>query len=109
MDKLFNSNWFVRIVSFFIALMLFAMVNMDNLSSKPGVLPITSSASYTLEEVELTVIYDEEKYAVMDQTEHVKVNLQGSQSEITMFQLMRPTYEVFVDVTDREEGVHTLS
>ncbi|WP_100406039.1 CdaR family protein [Bacillus solitudinis] len=109
MDRLFNSHWFVKIISFFIALMLFTMVNLDNISSQPGVLPSISNGSYTLEEVELTVLYDDENYAVTDKTEHVQVNIRGPQSVITYFQLIRPTYEVFVDVTEREEGVHTLS
>ncbi|MCM3716087.1 CdaR family protein [Halalkalibacter oceani] len=109
MDRLFNSHWFVKIISFFIALMLFTMVNLDDLTSQPGVLPTISPATYTLEEVELSVLYDEENYAVIDQTESVRVNLRGPQSEIMLFQLTRPTYEVFVDVSEREEGVHTLN
>lgn len=85
------------------------MVNMDNLSSQPGVLPAISPATYTLEEVEVEVFYDEENYAIIDKTEHVQVNLKGPQSVLTLFQVMRPTYEIFVDVTEREEGVHTLN
>ncbi|WP_368505937.1 YbbR-like domain-containing protein [Alkalihalophilus sp. As8PL] len=109
MDKLFNSHWFVKIISFFIALMLFAMVNMDDLTSQPGILPSLSDRTSTLEEVEVTVVYDEENYAIVDQTEHVQVKLSGSQSAVAFFQLMRPNFEVFVDVTERQEGVHTLS
>jgi YbbR domain-containing protein len=109
MDKLFNSHWFVKIISFFIALMLFTMVNIDNMASQPGVLPSISPASYTLEDVELSVYYDEENYAITDKTEHVQVNLKGPQSSLTLFQLTRPSYEVFVDVRERGEGVHTLS
>ncbi|ARK28565.1 CdaR family protein [Halalkalibacter krulwichiae] len=109
MDKLFNSHWFVKIISFFIALMLFTMVNMDNLASQPGGVLPTINPTYTLEDVELTVLYDEENYAITDKTEHVQVNLRGPQAQLTLFQLTRPSYEVFVDVTDRGEGVHTLS
>lgn len=109
MDKLFNSNWFVKLISFFIALMLFTMVNLDNFTSQPGVLPTVSSANYTLDEVEVHVVYDEENYAIIDQTKNVKVNLRGPQKDITLFQLTRPTYEVYVDVTGREEGVHTVT
>ncbi|MDT8862774.1 CdaR family protein [Alkalihalobacillus sp. MEB130] len=109
MDKLFNSHWFVKIISFFIALMLFTMVNIDNMASQPGVLPTISPASYTLEDVELVVHYDEENYAITDKTEHVQVNLKGPQGSLTLFQLTRPSYEVFVDVRERGEGVHTLS
>jgi YbbR domain-containing protein len=109
MDKLFNSPWFVKIISFFLALMLFTMVNLDNISSQPGVLPQMSEGSITLEEVDLTVLYDEENYAITDKTEHVQVNIKGPQSVITYLRLVRPTYEVFVDMTEREEGVHTLT
>ncbi|GAE27366.1 hypothetical protein JCM9140_3501 [Halalkalibacter wakoensis JCM 9140] len=109
MDKLFNSHWFVKIISFFIALMLFTMVNIDNMASQPGVLPSISPASYTLEDVELTVYYDEENFAITDKTEHVQVNLKGPQGSLTLFQLTRPSYDVFVDVRERGEGVHTLS
>ncbi|GAE37130.1 CdaR family protein [Halalkalibacter akibai] len=109
MDKLFNSHWFVKIISFFIAVMLFTMVNIDNLTSQPGGVLPTINPAYTLEDVELTVLYDEENYTIIDKTEHVQVNLRGPQAQLTLFQLSRPSYEVFVDVTDRGEGVHTLS
>ncbi len=89
--------------------MLFTMVNMDNLASQPGGVLPTINPTYTLEDVELTVLYDEENYAITDKTEHVQVNLRGPQAQLTLFQLTRPSYEVFVDVTDRGEGVHTLS
>ncbi|WP_209125165.1 YbbR-like domain-containing protein [Alkalihalobacillus sp. BA299] len=110
MDKFFNSPWFVKIVSFFIALMLFMMVNYDNLSNQPaGVLPPVSPGTYTLEDVEVTAHYDEERFAVTEMTESVQVNLKGPQSSITLFQVTRPSYEVFVDLQDREAGVHHVS
>lgn len=107
MDKLFNSHWFVKIISFFIALMLFAMVNMDNLNNQPGVLP-TKQVPYSIGEVALDIIYDSETYEVVDQPESVQVNLKGPQTSITRFQLSRGSYEVFADLTGREEGVHTV-
>lgn len=107
MDKLFNSLWFVRIISFFIALMLFTIVNIGEFN-RPGVLP-TTPANYTLEEVKLHVKYDDENFVIIDQTETVQVNLRGAQSDMTLFQLTRPNYEVYIDVTDRGEGAHTVS
>lgn len=87
--------------------MLFTMVNMDSISNQPGVLP-TMSSNTTLEDVDLTVYYDEENYEVVDATEHVQVNLRGPQSALTRFQFSRSDYEVYVDVTEREEGIHTV-
>ncbi|MBU8908803.1 CdaR family protein [Desertibacillus haloalkaliphilus] len=110
MDKLFNSPWFVKIISFFIALMLFLMVNMDNFNNQPGgVLPRISDGSYTLEEVELSAYYDEENYEITEITETVQVNLRGPQSVLTMLQVTRPAFDVYVDLRDREAGVHHVS
>lgn len=84
------------------------MVNLDNINNQPGLLPTLSSSTHTVGEVPLTVYYDEENYSLIDQTETVQVTLTGSQTSIQMFQMMRPSYEVFVDVTAQEEGTHTL-
>ncbi|WP_017729228.1 CdaR family protein [Halalkalibacterium ligniniphilum] len=108
MDKLFNSHWFVKIISFFLALMLFTMVNLDNISNQAGILPQVSTTTYTLEDVELTVLYDQERFEIVDQTEAVQVSLRGPRSDLTVFQVTRPSYEVYVDLTEREEGTHTV-
>ncbi|SDC76983.1 CdaR family protein [Shouchella lonarensis] len=109
MDKLFNSIWFVRILAFFIALMLFAMVNQDYLG-KPSLVPEASQSSYTLENVPLKVLYDEARYELVNQQETVSVELQGSQVSITLFQLTNGrSTEVFVDATEvMTEGEQTL-
>lgn len=110
MDKLFNSRWFVKIISFFIALMLFMMVNLDTYNNRPGtVLPPVATGSYTLEEVEVIPYYDEERFAITEMTETVQVNLRGPQAALTMLQLTRPTYEVYVDLEERDAGVHHVS
>jgi YbbR domain-containing protein len=110
MDKLFNSNWFIKIISFFIAFMLFLMVNMDQFNTQPGgvFLPGTT-ASYTVEDVELMAYYDEERFTITEIPESVKVNLRGPQGAITIMQLTRPSYEVFVDLNDKEAGTHHVS
>ncbi|MCM2677899.1 CdaR family protein [Alkalicoccobacillus plakortidis] len=106
MDRLFNSHWFVRVIAFFVALMLFAMVNQDNLGNQPSVLPTISNSSYTLEEVELQVNYNEDEFVLTDAPSTVQINLSGSRSALAYFQMMRPAYEVFVDATELEEGTH---
>ncbi|GAF65207.1 hypothetical protein BTS2_2105 [Bacillus sp. TS-2] len=108
MDRLFNSHWFVKIIAFFIALMLFTFVNLDNINNQPGVLPNISTKTYMLDEVPLNVYYDEENYSIVDQTETVQVTLTGSQAAITGFQIRMAEHEVFIDVREREEGNHTL-
>ncbi|TSB47839.1 CdaR family protein [Alkalicoccobacillus porphyridii] len=106
MDRLFNSHWFVRVIAFFVALMLFAMVNQDNLGNQPSVLPTISNSSYTLEEVELQVQYNEDDYVLTNAPNTVQVNLSGSRSALAYFQMMRPNYEVYIDVTELAAGEH---
>ncbi|WP_078551215.1 YbbR-like domain-containing protein [Bacillus alkalicellulosilyticus] len=107
MNKLFENRWFLKIFAFFIALMLFLMVNLDNLHNQPGaVLPPISEGTFQIEDVKLDAIFDEERFAIMEMTESVQVNLRGQQSSIMMFQLARPSYEVYVDLSGKEAGVH---
>ncbi|WP_054708999.1 CdaR family protein [Bacillus sp. JCM 19041] len=110
MDKLFNSIWFVRILAFFIALMLFIMVNQNNVGS-PSLLPEVPSAPYTIENEPLEVHYDEERFELIDQPETVSIELQGSQVSISLFQLTsNRSTEVFVDASEVEtEGEHVLA
>lgn len=111
MDKLFNNSWFIKIISFFIAFMLFLMVNIDQFNSNQpsGVFPPGTKTSYTLEDVELKAYYDEERFEIVEMTSSVQVNLNGPQGAITLLQLTRPNYEVYVDLKDKEAGVHHVT
>ncbi|WP_096202066.1 CdaR family protein [Bacillus sp. FJAT-45350] len=109
MDKLFTSPWFVKLISFFIALMLFLMVNADNFTNQPSVLPGVSKGSHTLTDVPLVAHFDEDQYVVTEMTESVQVNLTGPQGALIQFQVARPNYEVFVDLQDKGPGVHHVS
>ncbi|UTW70543.1 hypothetical protein KHA80_09340 [Anaerobacillus sp. HL2] len=61
MDKLYNNPWFVKVISFLIAIMLFIMVNYDNVNNQLGALPTITNGSYTLEEVALNVLLTTKK------------------------------------------------
>ncbi|SFQ34213.1 CdaR family protein [Salibacterium halotolerans] len=108
MDKLFNNKWFVRFVSLLIAVMLYAMVNMDNVSNSPSVLPSDEEGSYTVQDVEVQVYYNEDQYEVVDGPETVDVRLTGPQTSIMLFQLSRPSYEVYADLEDEGAGTHNV-
>ncbi|WP_018924376.1 CdaR family protein [Salsuginibacillus kocurii] len=109
MDKLFNNHWFLKFVSLLIAFMLFMMVNMDDINNQPGVLPTVNEGTYTLEDVELTADYDEENYEIVEMSESVDVNLSGPQSALRLFQIARPSYDVYVDLEGRGAGVHHVN
>ncbi|SDI30577.1 YbbR domain-containing protein [Alteribacillus persepolensis] len=109
MDKFFNNHWFVKFVSLCIAIMLYLMINMNNMSNQPGVLPDNNDEStHVINDVEVQAYYDEEAYDVVAMQETVDVELTGTQTSILLFQLSRPSYEVFVDVNGREAGVHNV-
>lgn len=109
MDKLYNNPWFVKAIAFFIAVMLFAIVNFDNAGNQPGALPTITNGSYTLEEIPLNVYYNEEEYAITEMVEHVQVNLRGPQNVLTLLQIARPSYDVFIDLRNLETGTHNVN
>lgn len=88
--------------------MLFTMVNIDDMTNQSGLLP-TNQKTYTLEEVELTVLYNDEVYELIDYPEHVQVTLKGPQTSITLFQLARGSFEIVADLSDHGEGTHTVN
>ncbi|WP_099303368.1 CdaR family protein [Bacillus sp. Marseille-P3800] len=110
MDRMLNSIWFVRILAFFIALMLFFMVNQSNIGS-PSLLPDTPSAPFVIEDESVEVIYDEERFELVEEPGAVDVELRGSQVSISLFQITsNRSTEVFVDASDiEEEGRHQLA
>ncbi|SES15830.1 CdaR family protein [Salipaludibacillus aurantiacus] len=106
MDKLFNKSWFIKLTSLVIAVMLFLMVNMDNTTNQPGGIPGITDGSRILEEVDLNVYYDEDRYVLTEAPETVQVTLRGPQNILTLAQVTQPQQEVFVDLEGKEAGVH---
>ncbi|WP_240378033.1 YbbR-like domain-containing protein [Bacillus piscicola] len=108
MDRLFNNHWFVKFVSLIIAIMLYMMVNMNNVSNQPSMLPSNDQSTYTINDVEVKAYYDEEKYEVASMDLMVDVKLTGPQTSIMLFQLSRPAYEIYVDLEGLGEGEHSV-
>lgn len=109
MDSLYDNPWFIKVVAFFVAVMLFAIVNIDLGNNQPGGLPMITDTSYTLEKVPLIVYYSEDQYAITEITEYVQVNLRGPQSVITYMKITPPTYEIFLDLRNLEAGTHNIN
>ncbi|MGY4691724.1 CdaR family protein [Salibacterium sp. K-3] len=108
MDKLFNNKWFVRFISLLIAVMLYAMVNMDSVNNSPSVLPDNEESSYTIHDADVEVYYDDEQYEVVEAPGTVSVELTGPQTSIMLFQLSNPTFEVYADLENEGAGVHNV-
>lgn len=109
MDKLFKNSWFVKVISLFIALMLYMIVNMSGgiSSSSTGVLPTATDWSYTLQDVELKAQYNSDKYVVTGLPKTVDVKLEGSNNYILM-ERFASNHDVYVDLTHLGSGQHVV-
>ncbi|MBU9720173.1 MULTISPECIES: YbbR-like domain-containing protein [Bacillaceae] len=108
MDKWFNNTWFIKWISLLIAILLFLMVNAENINNQPGGIPGITSQIRNIMEVDLTVYHDD-GYQVVTEVDpaNVQVTVRGPQNVLRQFQLMpRPEYELYVDVRGKEPGVH---
>lgn len=110
MDNMFSNKWFVRFISLCIAIMLFMMVNMNNnVSNQASVLPDREDSTVELDDVELVVDYDEESYSATATTpDDLIVQLSGSQTSLTLFQLSNTSHEVFVNAEELGPGEHQV-
>ncbi|MBU9710727.1 YbbR-like domain-containing protein [Evansella tamaricis] len=106
MDKWFNNPWFIKGISVVIAILLFLMVNYENVNNQPGGIPGISSTSRELVDVPLTVYYDEDRHVLTEAPETVQVTVRGPNNILNQFRYARQNYEIFVDLREKEAGTH---
>ncbi|MCD8509207.1 MAG: YbbR-like domain-containing protein [Bacillus sp. (in: Bacteria)] len=106
MDKLFYNTWFIKGISVLIAILLFLMVNADNVNNQPGGIPGITNGLRVMEEVDVTVYYDDDRHVLTQAPEPVQVTLRGPQSVLTYLQLANPRFEFYVDLRGKEAGVY---
>lgn len=106
MDKWLEHPWVLKGVSLFIAVLLFLLVNADNNSGPSGGIPGITAGTRVLEDVPLTIYYDEDSQVVTEAPESVQVTLTGPQNLITILLLERTEYELYVDLRGKEAGTH---
>ncbi|EIT87362.1 hypothetical protein A374_00270 [Fictibacillus macauensis ZFHKF-1] len=100
MDKLLKSNWFVKIIAFLLALMLYTVVSMENQqqADRNSFLTSFSKNSETVKGVLLTPFYDESKYVLSDLPKTVDVKLSGPSDLITKALKVDRRIQVYVDL-----------
>jgi YbbR domain-containing protein len=109
MDKLMNNDWFMRIFSLLLALMLYMSVNIEK-ETKPGSLTRNSVGTTNVEtvtDVPVVVYYDRENLVVSGIPKFVNVTLEGPASILKPTKLQRD-FEIYADLTDLELGSHTV-
>ena len=108
MDKLLTSNWFVKIISFLLALMLYTIVAMPNAStsgSNAFLQPETETDR--LPDMQLEVLYDEENVVVSDLPETVDVIVNGRTDGVMLSKLKNK--EIYVDLRNLTPGQHLVT
>ncbi|WLR58138.1 CdaR family protein [Guptibacillus hwajinpoensis] len=108
MDKLLTSNWFVKIISFLLALMLYTIVAMpDGSTTDPNGLLTQQSETERLPDMELEVLYDEDSVVVSDLPETVDVIVEGRTDGLMLSKLTNK--EVYVDLRNLTPGQHLVT
>ncbi|KKI92253.1 YbbR-like domain-containing protein YbbR [Bacillus sp. SA1-12] len=112
MDKLMNNHWVMRVIALFMALMLYASVNIDsgtsvkNNSSSP--LSFSPEADQTtVTGVPVTTYFDQENLVVTGVPESVEVDLEGATGTLTKASKLRD-FEVYADLTKLSTGTHKV-
>lgn len=104
MDRLFKSNWFVKIISFLIALMLYTVVSSEGHPTQPG---IVKQNQMTVNE-NLTVKYNENKYVVTGYPDTVTIQVKGSSNLLTKAGLMM-NRKAYIDLNGKGPGTYSVN
>ncbi|GAA0463621.1 CdaR family protein [Alkalibacillus silvisoli] len=110
MDNWIKSPWFTRIVSLFLAILLYTTVAIDEANTSRSndiFLPTGSSDVETMENVPLHVDLEEEDYVVRGVPDTVNVTVEGPRSVITQTVRQR-NFDVFVDLNELGTGQHEV-
>lgn len=109
MDKLFQSKWFIKVISlvFAVTLYLFVTVETNTAENESRVIPGASNEVQVLDDVPLDIRIDADQYVVSGVPESVTVSLEGKTSVLTPIVRQR-SFTVFVDLRDLPEGEHIV-
>lgn len=106
MDKLLRKNWLVKIISFLIALMLYAIVSAgEGPSTSPSSVVVSPTQEMSVTE-KLNVIYDSNKYVVSGVPQQVSIHLQGASNLILKARLMNKS--AYIDLNGMKPGTYDV-
>lgn len=112
MDKLMNNHWVMRIIALFLALMLYASVNIESGGSQTNQTtnPLISSPSSdksTVTDVPVVTYFDQENLVVTGVPETVNVTLEGPTSSLTRAKQVKD-FEIYADLNNLSIGTHRI-
>ncbi|MBM7644495.1 YbbR domain-containing protein [Scopulibacillus daqui] len=109
MDKLFKSKWFIRILSFLIALMLYTVVSSNDQSAGGQATRIIGRSSQTAAVTEpLKVEYDQDNYVVTGAPSSVKVEMKGPSDLILKAKLLS-NHKVYINLNGKGPGRYSAT
>jgi YbbR domain-containing protein len=108
MDKFVESKWFVRVVAFLLAFLLYITLNFDDFELAQRVDDSGQDTSEILTNVPVQAYYDTENLYVSGLPEQVRVELSGPKSLIESAKRLRD-FRLYVDMTDLELGTHRVA
>ncbi|WEG12613.1 CdaR family protein [Pullulanibacillus sp. KACC 23026] len=107
MDRLFRNSWFIRIISFLIALMLYTMVTAEQpTKNSTAVLLGTNDQSTTINET-LDAKYDKDKEILYGLPDTVQIQVKGNSEEILKTKYTT-TKSVYIDLTGKSPGTYKV-
>jgi YbbR domain-containing protein len=106
MDKLLNSPWFVKIIAFLLALMMYTIVTMETQeeAANRSIFSKMYTESETIQDVQIRPYFDEKQHVLTDMPSSVDVTLTGSSRLITKATKVDKELEVYIDLTNMEPG-----
>lgn len=112
MDRLMNNHWVMRIIALFLAIMLYASVNIES-GSQGGTKstnPFSSSPSLdkaTVTDVPVVTYFDQENLVVTGVPETVNVTLEGPTVALTKARTVKD-FEIYADLNNLSIGTHRV-
>ncbi|MCM3719451.1 CdaR family protein [Fictibacillus phosphorivorans] len=106
MDKLLNSSWFVKIIAFLLALMMYTIVTMETQEEETNrsIFSKMYTESETIQDVEITPYFNEKDYVLTDLPSSVDITLTGSSRLITKAIKVDKDVEAYIDLTNEDPG-----
>jgi YbbR domain-containing protein len=106
MDKLLNSSWFVKIIAFLLALMMYTIVTMETQEEEANrsIFSKMYTESETIQDVQINPYFDDDKYVLTDLPSSVDLTLTGSSRLITKATKVDKEFEVYIDLTNMKPG-----
>jgi YbbR domain-containing protein len=106
MDKLLSSSWFVKIIAFLLALMMYTIVTMETQeeAANRSIFSKMYTESETIQDVQIKPYFDEKEYVLTDLPSSVDLTLTGSSRLITKATKVDKEFEVYIDLTNMKPG-----